>query len=306
MDTLQPSNCRSKMNKYLMNKNTAYRLRIPISFLIAIVVSVFMKKASSLNNFFIAHVLIPIAVFLIVWFSIDIGVRNNVSKEKLNLLEEKCQSMLHQDKVEKFNNLMKKNHVSDEHNNPKVKKSKVNKHKVVEEEHEKIHNLNNYVSSDSHHLKPVNDEDVKVDNINRCTSNHMDEDKYAHPNTNNGNAIKRYYSNFPLGNTYPPISKLKSSTDSGCLLGKNNCSPLCSGTGKNSCNIVAPIPGPQWQVQSANTVQNRLNKNIYVPSTCPLGPTILRDAKDCKNLTNENAGSCQSTEVECNNSRMFN
>ena len=294
MDILQPINCRSKMNKYLMNRNTAYRLRIPISFLLAILVSVFMMKAGSINNFFIAHVLIPIATFLIVWFAIDVGVRNNVSKDKLHLLEERCERMTQQKPpIENFET-----------------SKKVEKMPVLpveqEEEKEKVHNLHTYISADSHHLKAQTDDHENVDTISRCNSNHKDEDKYAHANTNNGNSIKRYYSNFPLGNTYPPVSKLKSSTDSGCLLGKNDCSPLCSGTGKNSCNIVSPVPGPQWQVQRASTVQNRLNKNIYVPSTCPLGPTILRDTDNCKNLTNENAGSCQSTQVECKNSRMYN
>jgi hypothetical protein len=271
-----------------MNKNTAYRLRIPISFLIAIVVSVFMTKASSIDNFFIAHILIPIATLLIVWFAIDVGVRNSVSKEKLSLLEERC-NRLTEPPIEKFD--------------AKVIKEEAHASESVQEK-EQVHNLNTYISTDSHHLKPQID-DQPVDKISRCVNN-KDEDKYAHPNINDANSIKRYYSNFPLGDTFPPSSKIKSSTDSGCLLGKNNCTPLCSGTGKNSCNIIAPVPGPQWQVQRANTVQNRLNKNIFVPAICPLGPTILRDTNNCQNLTNENAGSCQSTQVECKNSRMYN
>lgn len=53
-----------------------------------------------------------------------------------------------------------------------------------------------------------------------------------------------------------------------CLLGKNKCSPLCSGFSDNSCNIVADVPGPQWQVQNAATVQNRLMNGNYVPGNC--------------------------------------
>ena len=55
-----------------------------------------------------------------------------------------------------------------------------------------------------------------------------------------------------------------------CLLGRDNCSPLCSGYTQNKCNIVAPIPGPQWQVQSAATVQERLKNQDYTPSRCQL------------------------------------
>ena len=36
-----------------------------------------------------------------------------------------------------------------------------------------------------------------------------------------------------------------------------------------NCNVVAPVPGPQWQPQSAKTVQRRLNNGQYVPRVCP-------------------------------------
>ena len=57
---------------------------------------------------------------------------------------------------------------------------------------------------------------------------------------------------------------------SGCLLGCNSCSPLCSGEG-NRCGIVAPVPSAVWQPQSASTVQYRLKSGNYVPSYCPQG-----------------------------------
>jgi hypothetical protein len=56
--------------------------------------------------------------------------------------------------------------------------------------------------------------------------------------------------------------------DSKCIE-NSNCCNLCSGTGENPCNIIAPIPGPQWLPQSAEAVQNRLKNNDYTPSTCP-------------------------------------
>jgi hypothetical protein len=286
------------MNTHLMNKNTAYRLRIPISFLLAIVVSVFMNKANSINNFFIAHILIPISIFLIVWFAIDISVRSTVSKEKLNILDDRCTKFVEDTKqIEKFNNMPPANNV-------KIAgvKAPVDKVKAPDD---KVHNLRNYISTDASNFK-IDVADQKAPSDKGTDTSHEDEDKYAHPNTNNGNAIKRYYSNFPLGNTYPPESKLTSSTASGCLLGKDECSPLCSGLGKNSCDIVSPIPGPTWQVQSSSTVQHRLKNKMYTPSTCSLGPTILRDAEKCTNLTDENRGLCNKADVECKNSRMFN
>ena len=56
----------------------------------------------------------------------------------------------------------------------------------------------------------------------------------------------------------------------GCLLGNDECSPVCSGSDTNPCNLQLSTPGPQWQVQSANSVQNRLNNGQFVPNYCPL------------------------------------
>ena len=52
----------------------------------------------------------------------------------------------------------------------------------------------------------------------------------------------------------------------GCLLAKDI---LCSGKPKPD-HIVAPIPGPQWQVQTASSVAHRLSTENYVPSKCPV------------------------------------
>jgi hypothetical protein len=47
----------------------------------------------------------------------------------------------------------------------------------------------------------------------------------------------------------------------------SNCCNICSGS-NNSCNLIAPIPGPQWLPESAETVQNRLKNNDYTKGQC--------------------------------------
>lgn len=54
----------------------------------------------------------------------------------------------------------------------------------------------------------------------------------------------------------------------GCLFKGSN-GNLCSGI-DNPKDLFAPIPGPQWMPQSAESVQNRLKNQDYTPSTCPL------------------------------------
>lgn len=57
----------------------------------------------------------------------------------------------------------------------------------------------------------------------------------------------------------------------GCAIGKGKCTFLCSKPEpENPCNLVAPVPGGQWQVQNAMTVYDRLSKGNYVPSKCDI------------------------------------
>lgn len=52
-----------------------------------------------------------------------------------------------------------------------------------------------------------------------------------------------------------------------CAEKSGSCS-LCSGSGVNPYNLVAPIPGPQWLPQTAEYVQERLKNNNYTKATC--------------------------------------
>ena len=259
MDSEKQMNCSSEMSKYLMNNNIAYRLRIPISVLIAIVVSVFMKKASSINNFLIAHVLIPIGVFLIIWFIIDVSVRNTISKDKLRELEDRCENVMNTNVGEDILNLRKEQNDMKKILNPQQQQENMTSNTEIETEIETVHNVADYISTDKHHLKSINQEPIEKKQIKNTVSS-VDEDKYGHENSNYLNGVRRYYSN---------VNKESNEDhESECLGGDDRCSPLCSGSGK--CNLVAPIPGPQWRVQKAATVQNRMNHNVYTEASCPI------------------------------------
>jgi len=250
MDNQTNINCHTEMNKYLMSENVAYRLRLPISVLLAIIVSVFMKKAHSINNFLIAHILIPVGTFLFIWFIIDICIRNTISKDKLRNLEDRCNHMLNP---------------TPELNSPEVEhlemKAPLPSNEIIEDDEtdvevqEKVHNVGAYISSDKHHLKPITDEVMSHPNA-AIAVNSSDEDKYGHENTNYLNTNKKQYST-------------GDAPEEECLMGEDKCFPLCSG-GVNNCDVVAPIPGPQWQVQKAATVQNRISHGVFSEASCPI------------------------------------
>ncbi len=56
-----------------------------------------------------------------------------------------------------------------------------------------------------------------------------------------------------------------------CMVGGGQCPLLCSKPNpENPCNLVAPIPGGPWQVQSAEAVATRLATGQYVPARCDI------------------------------------
>ena len=244
MDNQNNINCHTEMNKYLMSENVAYRL-------IAIIVSVFMKKAHSLNNFLIAHVLIPVGVFLFVWFIIDVSVRNTVSKDKLRNLEDRCNHMLNP-----VQELIPQEVEHLEMKEPVSSQEKIKNNETDVDIKEKVHNVDAYISIDSHHLKSTTDETPSHQEL-AVPVNSVDEDKYGHENTNYLNKNRKQHTT-------------EDSPEEECQMGNDKCFPLCSGTGVNNCNVVAPIPGPQWQVQKASTVQNRLSHGVLSQASCPI------------------------------------
>lgn len=69
-----------------------------------------------------------------------------------------------------------------------------------------------------------------------------------------------------ISNLQPyPIESINE--DNAKCIENSNCCNLCSGT-NNPCKIIAPIPGPQWMPQTAETVQNNLKNQIYTPGKC--------------------------------------
>lgn len=67
--------------------------------------------------------------------------------------------------------------------------------------------------------------------------------------------------------SYFPLTLESRNVNAQCIE-ESNCCNLCSGSGSNPCNIISPIPGPQWMPQSAQSVQNRLKNNDYTRAKC--------------------------------------
>lgn len=257
-------NCKLNMKYTILNENVAFRLRFPISILLAIIVSVVLKDVKSINNKYLAHGFIPFVVFLLILFIIDISVRATISKDKLKTAELKCDNL----------SLRPNKYIIDSGGENVRLDTRFNENVELTEnfldkqvnESEEVSNITDYVRHDENKLSNnglaniiPNSEYSNEIPSNDTNSSATDIDKYATINQNIGNDNKNSYSQ--------SIKELCGKK--GCCLLDNKCGQQCPGE-PNTCNVVVPVPGPQLQVHRASVVQHRLQNGIYTSSKCPL------------------------------------
>lgn len=230
-------NCSQVVEKYLLNKNPLYAFSFPLSILIAIIVFGMAKAYKWSDNSYINQILIPIVAFLLVMVVIDIISRQMISKKELAMLTEKCKLWTSDPSVK---------------NNPILNKN-IDIDLVLDYNNERFTTYNEQPSS-------VNSEN-NMDNMDMVDINQL-----AIPNISKENKVNNLIDEIP--NIFPqPLEYNK--FDNAMCIQPSNCCSLCSGSpNSNPCNLVAPIPGPQWIPQSAESVQNRLVNNDYTLAKC--------------------------------------
>lgn len=221
-------NCETAVEKYLLNQNPLYAFSFPLALLVSIIIFGIAKAYKWSDNSYINQILIPILAFLLTMVLIDVISRMMIKKEEKVRLVELCKSLM--------------SNPSSSINHPLLNKM-----------------LNNY--KEKSNIESFTSEDFS-------SQHNIIHDSLM----SNKNTIVNNSTNMPIDPIceipniipYPLEAKSNGST---CIQNSNCCS-LCSGSNDNPCNIISPIPGPQWLPSSAETVQNNLKNNIYTPSKC--------------------------------------
>lgn len=286
--------CNQIIELYLLNKSPIYFTRYIIGLLVAIFVYIYVTNKKMYNNPFINQILIPIGVFLLIVILIEVLVRNSLSRDEKQRLKMLCKLWLNDPNTK------------NDPNNFDVYGLPVLRMDIIENYTGKIEGFTDYGEEEE------NIDLNKLSSSINCNIENEDTNKTEYINNkqlenNQINNSTQIYSVTPIGdslfNKKTPLSEnaatieLLERNQNKCLLGDNKCGALCSGFTSNPCNLVAPIPGPQWQPQSASTVQERIMKGDFVPSRCPQGGQALRTAPDCKNIPLD--ASQEPTNVQC-------
>ena len=263
-------NCEQLMRNYLLSQNGLYRIKWPLAILISVIaINVLLNSNTKMEQWYIY--VIALVVSFIVILLCNIFASASITGSELASLVRKCTNCNLDNVKEHLNTPTVNNHLEQF---------------VPSQESEEEGGVNvDYTVGNR-----ITTEETPVELNNDAALNNEEE----------GNTVENFTddrmfhgTNSPIGDSYPskqmsfapltPDQQAKQDS-SKCLLGKDGCMPLCSGYTNNPCNIVSPVPGPTWQVQTAATVQNRLVNNQFVPSKCPIGPQVLRRAPDCSNI----------------------
>lgn len=229
--------CSQIIKNYLLNQNPLYAFSFPLSLLVAIIIFGIAKTYNWSNNSYINQILIPIVAFLLTMVLIDIISRSMLNKAKVNMLVNKCKNFTER---------------------PNLPNNILNKILNVNEGFTSSMPSSIQTSNDTQNLIPL------PNNLPPSIQIPIDLNLNETKNQNYSDPVET------IPNIEPSPLEYTTFSNAMCIQPSNCCS-LCSGSpDSNPCNLVAPIPGPQWIPQSAENVQNRLKNNQYTESLCPI------------------------------------
>ena len=244
--------CTSLVQRYLLLKNPIYTFNFPISILVAIIVFGYCKAYKLSDNSYINQILIPIVALLVCMVLLDLIARSMISTSEMERLIKLCSSWINDPNNKK--KLLSTNSINMfdiEHYTGQIENFVSNGNSQEPKELENEVNLNSLYASGN---KVINQDKDIFDNVktNFITNNKIQ------------NILLRKNPEFEKR----PITPQPSNEITCVGNDQSNECHLCSGMNKNPNNLVAPIAGPTWLPQSAESVQRRLKQGNYTANKC--------------------------------------
>lgn len=245
-------NCEKIVESFLLNKNPLYIFSFPISLIISIIVFGIATNNKWSSNSYILQILIPIVVLLLSMVCLDMISRMMISDSEKDRLMKLCNLWMHNPNVR---------------NNPilnNIQSADIDLISLYNGKIEGFENNGNVQRDPTLMVNPLAEKDnsTKGEEIKDKTNN-------VFINTQNKliEEIDTVGANDDSSSLTPSPIEYEPNKSSMCIENSNSCS-LCSGSGSNPSNVVAPVPGPQWMPQTAEYVQQRLKNNDYTKARC--------------------------------------
>lgn len=253
--------CYSLAYEEILSRNILYRYRWPLALLIAIFSSVSIQKKFYKKEDFFGRIVLPLVVLFLALFIIkiisEIGLDTNEVDEKAG----KCAQAISQ---ESFNGLEIPNYGI--WNNPALSPNLIPFNPVFKPQplqkkinHEGLREVVN--ETEEKELSKYKEDFANLDQQGMMWDNKsfMAINKGGYDQVDYVRAVADNAANIETrGVDMKP--------DEACALGCANSGQLCPGVSRVPDGMVAPMPGPQWQPQSAEFVQRRLKNKNYTLS----------------------------------------
>jgi hypothetical protein len=252
--------CSEKMiEQYLLYKNPLYAFRFPIALLIGIFIYGYFEMKQISNNSYISQILIPIAAILFVMVLIDMISRVMISQSEKERLMKLCKLFMAQ---------------------PHMKGRSIDIY-MIENYNGNIDGFENKDGSQTPMMPTVSEMPSQESEV--IADPFAPRQKSATKlNPSMERRRKRYskekfenkgLSTMPYDELSEKVEKplsLATPHNSAKCIQKSDCCLLCSGSNENPCKVVAPVPGPQWLPESAESKQREIASGQWTPGTCPL------------------------------------
>jgi hypothetical protein len=246
-------NCEKIVESYLLNKSPLNHFKYLIALFGSIIMFIYVI------NVYTEQIIIPLLTFIVILIIIDVLTKIMINKVEKDRLIKQCQLWLNDPNTQKNprfhnNGLLFVNMLAVENYNGMIEgfESKdniqsspdmIDNHNIVIDIHKE-----NEDKTQTHFMK--NETHQPLPHNNTIEVHHILE---------SGDSLLRNKS--PFGTESSDANQEES-----CLF-DTTCGSICS-TKNTKAPCVSPIPGPQWQPQTAQSVQQRLKKENYTKNTC--------------------------------------
>lgn len=248
--------CDEIIERYLLSKNPLNHYKYLIALFLSILMFIYVINVYDFNQY-MEQIIIPILTFVVIIILIDLFTKLTIDKVQKDRLTKMCHLWLNDPNTQKdsrfrdSNGLLFINMSAVENYNGMIEgfeqKDNCQTHPDNQEKIEENKDLN----------KENEDFTSTVFNSN-VPEPHNNEDEIHHILESGDNLLRN---KAPFGSESVDINN-----DESCLFG-TSCGAICS-TKNTKAPCVAPIPGPQWQPQTALSVEKRLMNKNYTKNTC--------------------------------------
>lgn len=250
-------NCEKIVESYLLNKSPLNHFKYLIALLGSIMMFIYVINVYDFNQY-TEQIIIPLLTFIVILIIIDVLTKLMINKVDKDRLIKQCQLWLNDPNTQKNprfkdnNGLLFVNMLAVENYSGMIEG--FDNQDNIQSAPDVIDNNNVVIDT-----KKENDDNTPTHFINNDSPQPHNDNVQVHHILESGDSLLR--NKAPFGTESSDVNQKES-----CLF-DTTCGSICS-TKNTKAPCVAPIPGPQWQPQSAQSVQQRLKNQNYTKNTC--------------------------------------